>query len=1064
MATPPIPTPPHNIWVNGSRPTIIDTSILDAGYGSGTGDGVYAAGGSAPLVRDCTFEDVTGTGISLDHAPVFLENNTVTGNGDYGIQVSGGSASSFLTAAFSDETGEKTFQYQAGGGSNFTHVPIPKEADIASAAISLQGIPTPVTESLEDEGTQWVLGGTTCRFRVYVRNPGEVERLEMSLRGNKANTVRFYFWVDDDGVPGEVITRTDTVSLDTAVEEGENKNWVGADFEGGLVKGPGYYWIGFEKINDVMEHTKLRAADDGDPGTYMDHPTWTHDCLYRLYISEYPTLVSLNVGDDASVEWTHPGPLAGMEQAAGLAQAFQDYVDANEPDASGNVLVPVAIISQTWGSLRAFGLGVEWTADPVIKENVVRSSGGGITVEGVTSVIRGNVVEDNAGTGIKCFNSSATVQDNPSICNNSYGISIEESTDCAITNNTVMWNYDGGIYLLDGTGTIEGNTLRDNVVAIDVENSTATVSGNDLSYHEAGVRTRGGIVTVQNCTLRNNRVGMQFADGTADALDNTVIGSEIGVHCDNVTGGRISGNWIDGNGVTGGGGESGSSIELDSFTFDPEISVPRFQGMEEYDQGLYLIQLDASMTEAMRSDIADSGAVLYDYVPNDAYLMEADQAAIDALATSPGVRWAGRYYPIYRIERSINPAIEPYTITTRNVTVFVAGDSQDTVSAVRDMSLGVIHEGRFKDYRYLDISVESNDIPNIAELRDVCWIEPLGEVRTADELSAEIVGGNWTQAAPWTPWDGPGSYVNSLGYDGSGVTIAVADTGIDDTHQDLKDRIAAVYVYGPMTDDDTSGHGTHCAGIAAGNASIGTLDTHGYLYGWGVAPNASLVSQKIGTGPYLYYIYPDQLIQDALNSSAYVSSNSWGSDGIRGGEQRHLREHDDRQPRQRQERDHRRRIRELQVGRGRVGGGQPIRRCLLQQQGADAGRTDKAGHSRPRHLDRLCAGGGDFDGAGDRRRLYLRLRHVDGRAPRFRRGRTLHPILQRRAWDTPHPRTRQGRPHQYCGDNGEPVHHLRQGLGQDGPRQSAGPGDDPPVLRRPDRGGQRDRRVQHNSG
>ncbi|GAA3896666.1 S8 family serine peptidase [Streptomyces gulbargensis] len=78
------------------------------------------------------------------------------------------------------------------------------------------------------------------------------------------------------------------------------------------------------------------------------------------------------------------------------------------------------------------------------------------------------------------------------------------------------------------------------------------------------------------------------------------------------------------------------------------------------------------------------------------------------------------------------------------------------------------------------------------------------------------------------------------GYTGTGVRIAVLDTGVDKTHDDLSTRVVAEKNFSDSPDTaDRVGHGTHVASIAAGTGA-----KSGGRYR-GVAPGAELISGKV---------------------------------------------------------------------------------------------------------------------------------------------------------------------------------------------------------------------------
>ena len=148
---------------------------------------------------------------------------------------------------------------------------------------------------------------------------------------------------------------------------------------------------------------------------------------------------------------------------------------------------------------------------------------------------------------------------------------------------------------------------------------------------------------------------------------------------------------------------------------------------------------------------------------------------------------------------------------------------------------------------------------------------------------------------------------------GKGVTIAINDTGVDGTHQDLKfdqlnrpagqtvqnvlvnpnDKdglvvrlnalgnplkgiLPATYVEDVINSDTNGGHGTHCASIAAG-----TGVASGGLY-QGVAPGAQILG--LGSGGGLFILGQiaafDYLYSNQFRYNVRVVNNSWGNSAI----------------------------------------------------------------------------------------------------------------------------------------------------------------------------------------
>lgn len=122
--------------------------------------------------------------------------------------------------------------------------------------------------------------------------------------------------------------------------------------------------------------------------------------------------------------------------------------------------------------------------------------------------------------------------------------------------------------------------------------------------------------------------------------------------------------------------------------------------------------------------------------------------------------------------------------------------------------------------------------------------------------------------------------------DGSGVTVAIVDSGIDASHPDLRyqekvlknvKRDTQAGVWREKEDTDTSsGHGTHCAGTVAGDGRASAGKYRGVAYG------ANLIGISMGEGPFTIDEFDalDWVYQNSKpNANPYnirVVSDSWG--------------------------------------------------------------------------------------------------------------------------------------------------------------------------------------------
>ena len=293
----------------------------------------------------------------------------------------------------------------------------------------------------------------------------------------------------------------------------------------------------------------------------------------------------------------------------------------------------------------------------------------------------------------------------------------------------------------------------------------------------------------------------------------------------------------------------------------PEIPAQlRSQG----DPGTRIVQSREPLTDAYRRQVLEAGGAIVAYIPNNAWLVRADDAGARRLAALPQTQSVLPYEPYYKLEPELLAlAVEQKPLwdgTRLNVLVFPEARAA-AGQALAQMGATVLGEEANPFGSVLVVEPPADSLAALAQLPAVQTLE-ISRVRaSANDMSRQRVGiaTNTITAA------------NHLGLTGANVTVAVVEDGIWGGHPDLAGSVIG------LATNDTSGHGTHVAGIIVssgqhpptGATKFGSVPGASFR---GMAPGATVLGVSRGLG--------DAALQQAVAlSNAPICNNSWSYGG-----------------------------------------------------------------------------------------------------------------------------------------------------------------------------------------
>lgn len=292
---------------------------------------------------------------------------------------------------------------------------------------------------------------------------------------------------------------------------------------------------------------------------------------------------------------------------------------------------------------------------------------------------------------------------------------------------------------------------------------------------------------------------------------------------------------------------------------------------------LFIIQFQGPIEAKTRESLTAFGVELLAYLPDDAFVVRAKADQAYALRALSGVHYVGLYHPEYKLP---NRMAKASLLGETPQAIRILTPASLTAAEISQLPLtSLTSTARYQYGLVLDATATAAQVAALAQSASVLWLEPATAPRLCDESAIKIVGGtNANGGAPVA--------LHAAGYDGSGVVVAVADSGLSGgqtgaVHPDLAGRIDAFIPYGGLASAaDELGHGTHISGIIGGNGKTGEKDENGALYGLGMAPAAHLVVQRIfdADGRLVPNLSNAQLAREAVRAGAVIGCNSWGVD------------------------------------------------------------------------------------------------------------------------------------------------------------------------------------------
>ena len=324
-----------------------------------------------------------------------------------------------------------------------------------------------------------------------------------------------------------------------------------------------------------------------------------------------------------------------------------------------------------------------------------------------------------------------------------------------------------------------------------------------------------------------------------------------------------------------------------------------WSGMGQTIDGWFILTHSFPVPSPWFHQLADAGIECHSFLPPNGFHCQVNGHTVDELSEL-NVEGIVKMDGVDKVREDLVRGITGLEMNAENLFVregvasanlVLSGESLPEGITSRDDLVLEYHQGR-----YATAIIKPTAIAWLAAQDEIEWIEE----RPWHTLHNDVADTVMRADQVWDPTIMAGIDSSWSGLDGSGITVTVSDTGLDNgvnnsaMHPDLRDHIVDIVSFpmspywtnycGASSNDDgaedlDSGHGTHVAGSVLGDGT----NTGGAIRG--AAPEARLYMQATEqycdnyNAYYLTGIPSDYtlMFEPAWDNGSRVHTNSWGS-------------------------------------------------------------------------------------------------------------------------------------------------------------------------------------------